>query len=92
MAHCWVGSQFYLNVNGAEGDSTFPFSQRGIMEMQCELLTSDFKEEKTIALVKDNIRGISDGSSSHCAGALQLGLEKAFELKKKRQVSGVEER
>jgi len=60
------------------------------MEMQCELLISNFKDSKTIALVKENIGHISDGSSSHCGGALKLGLKKAFELKKKkRQPPGV---
>ena len=58
------------------------------MDMQCDLLTSDFNEEGTIALVKEKIRDISDGSFSHRAGALQLGFEKAFEFKKKRRGSG----
>jgi len=47
--------------------------------MQCDLLVSNFKDPKTIGFVKDNIKRISDGSSSHCAGALKLGLKKAFE-------------
>ena len=60
------------------------------MEMECELLTSNFKDPKTIPLVKENIGRISDGSSSHRTGALKLGLKKAFELKKqKRQPPGV---
>jgi len=60
------------------------------MEMQCELLTSNFSNPKTIALVKENIGHGSDGSSPHCAGALKLGLKQAFELKKKkRQPPGV---
>ncbi|KAF9650022.1 hypothetical protein BDM02DRAFT_1690958 [Thelephora ganbajun] len=60
------------------------------MEMQCELLISNFRDLKTIGLVKENIGHISDGSSSHCGGALKLGLKKAFELKKKkRQPPGV---
>jgi len=58
--------------------------------MECELLISNFNDPKTIALVKENIGHISDGSSSHCAGVLKLGLKKAFELKKKkRQPPGV---
>ncbi|KAF9646805.1 hypothetical protein BDM02DRAFT_3118097, partial [Thelephora ganbajun] len=40
--------------------------QERIMEMQCELLTSKFRDPKTIGLVKENIGRISDGSSSHC--------------------------
>jgi hypothetical protein len=60
------------------------------MEMECELLVSNFRDPKTIGLVKEAIGHISDGSSSHCAGSLKLGLKKAFELKKKkRQPPGV---
>lgn len=61
---------------------TCSFSHKEIMEMQCDLLISNLKNEKTIALVKENIRRISDGSSSHCAGALNLVLEKAVRSKK----------
>ena len=57
------------------------------MDMQCDLLISDFKNPTTISLVEENIGNISDGSSSHCASALKLGFKKAFELKK--QNSGV---
>ena len=56
------------------------------MEIQCDLLVSNFKGEKTTESVKENIKQISDGSFSYRAGALHLGLEKAFELKKKRRV------
>lgn len=81
----WISSNRVRNCR----ELTRPFSQRGIMEMECNFLISNFKDEKTIAPVKENIRHISDGSSSHSAGALHLGLEKAFELKKqKRQPSG----
>ncbi|KAF9645626.1 hypothetical protein BDM02DRAFT_3119977 [Thelephora ganbajun] len=59
--------------------------QEKVMEMQCELLISSFRDQKTIGLVKENIGHISDGSSSHCGGALKLGLKKAFELKKKKR-------
>jgi len=52
------------------------------MEMQCDLLISNFKNTKTIALMKGTIEHISDGSSPHCGGALKLGFKKAFELKK----------
>ena len=61
------------------------------MEMECDLLISNFKDQKTIALVKENIGHISDGSLSHCADSLKLGLKKAFDLKKqKRQPQGVQ--
>ena len=54
------------------------------MEMECDLLISKFKDPKTIGLVKEKIGHMSDGSSSHCAGVLKLGLKKAFELKKQK--------
>jgi hypothetical protein len=57
-------------------------SQEKIMEMQCELLVSNFNDPKTIRLVKENIARISDGSSPHCGGSLKLGLKKAFELRR----------
>ena len=50
--------------------------------MECSLLISKSKDPKTIELVKKHIKRISDGSSSHCASALKLGLKKASELKK----------
>ena len=60
------------------------------MEMECDLLVSNFRDPKTIALVKDNIERVSDGSLSHCADSLKLGLKKAVDLKKqKRQPPGV---
>jgi len=74
-------------------DETFSWvtaSQEKIMEMQCDLLISNFRDPKTIRLVKENIGRISDGSLSHCTSPLKLGLKKAFELKKqKRQPPGV---
>jgi len=60
-------------------------SQEKIKEMECELLVSSFKDPKTIAGVKESIERSSDGSSSHRAGALKLGLRKAFELKKQKR-------
>ncbi|KAF9642138.1 hypothetical protein BDM02DRAFT_3264568 [Thelephora ganbajun] len=59
--------------------------QGNIMEMQCELLISNFKDPKTIALVKENIGHISNGSSYYRSSALKLVLKKAFELKKKKR-------
>jgi len=64
---------------------TCSFSQEKIMEAQCDLLISKYQNPKTITLVKENIDRISDGSSSHCAHALNLGLWKALELKKKKR-------
>ena len=58
--------------------------------MECDLLISNFKDPKTIGLVRENIGYISDGSLPHCANPLKLGLKKAFDLKKqKRQPPGV---
>jgi hypothetical protein len=57
-------------------------SQDKIMEMECELLISSFKTPKTIDLVGEKIGRIADGSFSHSANALKLGLKKAFDLKK----------
>ncbi|KAF9785423.1 hypothetical protein BJ322DRAFT_829574 [Thelephora terrestris] len=56
--------------------------QKQIMRMQCDLLVADLKNPKTMALVKKNLEHISEGSSSHCAGAVDLMLQKAFESKK----------
>jgi len=90
VGHRWVGSVVLYNRRINNRGLTRLSSQEKIMEAQCELLISNFKNPKTIALVEENIRRISDGSASHCAGALKLGLKKAFELKKqKRQPPGV---
>ena len=51
--------------------------------MQCDLLTSSFKNPKTIALMKENIRRISDGTSPHCAIALKHGFKKVLDFKKR---------
>ena len=72
-------------------------SHEKIMEMECKLLTSNFKDTKTIGLMKENFGRISNGSSSHCAGALKLGFKNAFELKKqaselKKQARELEQR
>jgi len=69
---------------------TCSYSQDKLKEMECELLISNIRDPKTVARVKENIERSSDGSSSHRAGALKLGLRKAFELKKqKKQPLGV---
>lgn len=64
---------------------TCSFSQEKIMDMQCDLLISNFKNPKTIALVKENIGYASNGSSPHGAIALKLGFKKAFEVKKQQR-------
>ena len=63
---------------------TFSFSQENILEARWDLLISDFREQKTVALVKGNIGHVFDGSLSHCADTLKLGLRKAFDSKKER--------
>ena len=65
---------------------TCPFSQEKVMEVQCELLISNFKDPKTIALVEETIGHISDGSSPHSADALKLWLKKAFEVKQQKKL------
>ena len=88
MAHCWVGSIVFFSNRGVDDfELICSSSHKDIMEMQCDLLTSDFKDPKTIDLVKKNIEQISDGSLPHRADSLNLGLRKAFNLKK--QGSGV---
>lgn len=90
MGHCRVGSVAFSDVRVNSLELKCVSSQDKIMEMQCELLISKFNNPKTIELVKENIEHISDGSSSHCADALKLGLKKAFDLKKqKKQPLGV---
>ena len=77
-------------MSGQSRELTRPSRQKEILGMQCDRLISNLKGPKTIALVKENIRQIPDGSLSHCAGALNLVFKKAFELKKKkRQPPGV---
>ena len=77
----WV-QMHHLTIRSTARADLF-FSQEKIMEMQCELLVSNFKDPKTIAHMKENIRRISNGSSSHCTRALKLGFKKALDLKKK---------
>ena len=54
------------------------------METQCDLVIANLKDPKTIALVRENIKDFSSGSSPYRADVLRLGLKKAFELKKKK--------
>ena len=58
------------------------FSQEKIMEMESELLIPNLKDPRLVSLVSENIGRIADGSSSHCAGALKLGLKKGVEFKR----------
>ena len=85
MGHRRVGSVAFFKLGVRIFALIFSFSQEKIREMECELLTSIYTDPGTIELVKENIGHISDGSSSHCASALKLGLKKAFELKKQKR-------
>jgi hypothetical protein len=82
VGHCRVGSIVFSNRGVSGFELTCSSSHKEIMEMQCDLLVSNFKNPMTIDLVKENIENISDGSVPHCAGPLTLGLKKAFDLKK----------
>jgi len=69
---------------------THSISQEKILEEQCGLFISSFKDPKTVTRVREIVDDISDGSSPHCGSVLKLGLKKAFELKKQqRQPPGV---
>ena len=81
MGHCRVGPIAFSNCGVKCSKLIRPSSHDEIQEMQCNLLTSDFKNPKTIALVKENIEHISDGSLPHRADSLKLALKKAFRHK-----------
>ena len=88
MDHSWVGPIVFSD-DGANGfEMTGLLSHEEIMEMQCDLLTSNPRDSEAISLVtkemKEKIKSIqnSKGSLSHCAGSLILGLRRAFEQKK----------
>ena len=58
-------------------------SQKKIAKMESELFILNLKDPQLIGFVSGNIRRIADGSSSHLAGALKLGLKKAIEFKRR---------
>ena len=90
MGHCWVSPVIFSSCGINDPDLICSSSHKEIQEMQFDLLISNPKSPKTIALVKENIGHISDGSLPHCTGSLKLGLMKAFDLKKqKRQFPGL---
>ena len=60
------------------------FSQEELMETQWDLVMANFKDQKTAGLVRENLADMSSGSSPYRADVLRLGLNKAFELKKKK--------
>ena len=81
MGHCRVGPVVFFNCGVKCSKLIRPSSHNEIQEMQCDLLVSNFKNPKTIALVKENIEHISDGSLPHRADSLKLALKKAFRHK-----------
>ena len=84
----WVPSLFsYRGVDDSE--LIYSSSHKEITEAQCNLLMSNSRDPKTIALVKENIGHIFDGSLPHCADLLNLGLKKAFDLKKQERQPSV---
>ena len=58
------------------------FSQKEITKTQCDLLVPNLKNPKTIALVKEDIKNMSDRSPSRCVDVLVTVLEEVFEFKK----------
>jgi len=50
--------------------------------MQSDLLASKWGDRETINTVKENIGLIFDGTHSHRADPLKVGLRKAFDMKK----------
>ena len=80
----------FSNCEVSVRELTRSFSQEELMDFQWDLLIANFKDPKTVALVRDRVDDISPGSSSHRASVLKVALKKAFELKKKkRQPPGV---
>ena len=59
------------------------FSQQKIAKTESELFILNLKDPQLVGFVSGNIRRITDGSSSHFAGALKLGLKKAVEFKRR---------
>ena len=80
----------FSNCEVSVRELTRSFSQEELMDFQWDLLIANFKDPKTVALVRDRVDDISPGSSFHRASVLKIALKKAFELKKKkRQPPGV---
>ena len=79
----WVPSlPLAMGLIGNHRADCLSSSHEKIVEIECDLLTSNFRDPKATALVKDKIGHIFDGSLSQCAGSLKHGLKNAFEAKK----------
>ena len=59
------------------------FSQEELVDIQWDLVIANFKDPKTIALLRDKVEDSSFGSSSHRVDVLNAALKKAFEFKRK---------
>jgi len=81
VGHCRVGPVVFSNYAVECFELICPPSHNDVHEMQCDLLISNFKNPKTIALVKENIEHTSDGSLPHRADSLKLALKKAFKYR-----------
>ena len=65
-------------------------SQEELVNIQWDLVIANFKDPKTVALLRGKVEDASFGSSSHRAGVLNIALGKAFEFKRKnRRPAGV---
>ena len=73
-----LGKSFVKLLNHGVDIKRCSFSRDKIMEMQCDLLISNFRNPATITLMQENIGRISDGPSSHHASPLKLGFKKAL--------------
>jgi len=76
----WVPSPSLVVGSISNYSLTFSFSQEKVIEVQSDLLASNFKDPKTATVLKEHIGHIFDGSLSHCADTLKLGLRKALNL------------
>ena len=59
------------------------FSQEKITKMESELFILNLRDPKLAGMMKGDNGRVADGSPSHFAGALKLGLKKAIELKRR---------
>lgn len=59
------------------------FSQQKIAKAESELFILNLEDPQFVGFVGGDVRRIADGSSSHFAGVLKLGLKKAVEFKRR---------
>lgn len=61
-------------------DSLFLDSEQQVIEMECQLLFSEFKDEDMMARVQEKLDNMPGNHLAHCAGAFKLGLRTALGL------------